>query len=246
MDGTDRFILISPSTFLRSAVTGFFKELIDYGKAATPHVDVPMCIGDATEVHIYESLKEIFNGSPVIRIESEGKKADILIRHTKCDLIIECKSALGGGERGVSIMEPKAMSQIWGRLYSACVQCAASKNELCNSGRTSICIIIVADYLTVEAFPFQRYATKIGLLDELNIYWIECFSWSSIENWLSDYSVDDFLDELIRRKKDVRSMDLSEMVSIDVASRGNGHKFEHLEATKKELALDRRPGGVLK
>lgn len=220
------FLLPSPNHFFRGFANSLFSHLMQYDESASPNIGFAPKFGDAIEMHIYETLKIIFGNSKVTKIEGDKERADFHILLDECDLIIETKTRLGSYQ-SQSLMTPTNIADVWSRLYGACKQCASSIKKYKKPSRPIIAIILVADHITVEAAPFQKFAERAGLFRDLNIDAIEFFSWNSMEHILSETSVTQFAVTLCRRWNNKESMQLQDLMSFEIERDTPAHNYQY-------------------
>jgi hypothetical protein len=104
-----------------------------------------------------------FEKNSVSKLDHDGKMADLLVKLEKITLIIEIKSDIGSVE-SKNISSPEKVANMWGRLYEACEQCANSIKANRAISNKIICIVIVADHITVNVSLFSALLTTVAYL----------------------------------------------------------------------------------
>jgi hypothetical protein len=222
------FLIPAPALFLRSFRIAIFSRLLE------ANGNLSGKLGDVLEAHIKDALEHIFGADKVKKIEDSGKKADFHIALGNCDLIIEVKTNIGSYEAR-SVMSPEHTADVWGRLYGACEQCAASMRVYKQASRPIIGLILMADHMTTETIPFHTLAERSGMFDDLGIECVEFLSWNALESTLSRTSIDKFAAGLLEKWKDKSKMQVGDVMSLDFDRDAPAHKYEYLKEADLQI-----------
>ena len=189
------YLIPSPQIYIRAIRNSIFANLLQNDK------NLSSKIGEAVEDHIFCALKNIFGDNNVSKIPNDPalRSADFFISLSACDLIIECKTAAGAYDT-LSIMSPENIADIWSKFYRACEQCSASITKYQNNHKPIIPIVLIADHITAETMPFQTFAIRSGMFDDMGTRYIEFISWNALQHGLSGSSLEKFAEKLIERK----------------------------------------------
>lgn len=228
-NGIDYFIP-SPGLYIRGTRDAIFSKALNDKSLFSK-------LGNVIEEHILFGLKEIFGEERVSKISTSGnsRSADFYIDLDECVLIVECKSS-AGGFADLSIMSPAHIAKIWTNLYNACEQCAASVKNV-NVGSTAkpiIAIVLVATHVTAEALPFQVFASRSNIFNDLGIEHIEFLSWDALQHGLSKSSIKKFTNKLIERMKK-KDTTIQEVMSFDLERDAPAHNYGHLKEREYEI-----------
>lgn len=229
------FLIPAPALFLRSFRIAIFSRLLEANSSLSGK------LGGVLETHILHVLKHIFGADKVKKIEDNGKKADFHIALGNCDLIIEVKTNIGSYEAR-SVMSPEHTADVWGRLYGACEQCAASMRVYRQPSRPIIGLILMADHMTTETIPFHTLAERSGMFDDLGIECIEFLSWNALESTLSRTSVTKFTAGLLEKWKNKGQMQVGDVMSLDFDRDTPAHHYEYLRETDVQIFGTRMSG----
>jgi RNase H-fold protein (predicted Holliday junction resolvase) len=220
------FLIPSPDILIKGFINFITSEISDNYKLSK--------MGDILESHIFTSLKSFSGiGDRLKKIDHPGKKADFHIELDECHVIIECKSRVGSYKK-LSLMTPKNISEMWGRLYEACKQCSKSANHYrldnYKKRKPIIAIILVGDDLISEGIPFQNFSIESGLLEDLKIDFIDILSWDTLEYCLSKTSVKEYFSWMLDEKILMNKIKKTGFKYDEPA-----HSYEHLRDIEEYL-----------
>ncbi len=220
------YLIPSPGLFIRAIKDSIFSQLCINKKLSAK-------LGEAIEGHILYVLRSIFgeDNVSVIPRSTNSRSADFCIELPKYILIIECKSMIGS-YNSLSVMLPEDIAEIWSRLYNACEQCSISAKEYQNSSKTIILIVLIADHITVEAEPFQYYAAKSSIFEDMGIGYIKFISWHKMLEELSIISIERFLDRLVKNKKHTATIDSA---TQNFEEDTPAHNYEFLKEVSEQI-----------
>lgn len=223
------FFMPSPSIFISGIRDAIFSKLIDDNKSLSSN------LGNVLEENIFIGLKKIFGEEKVSKLSKSksSRSADFYIDLEGCALIIECKSSVGAFA-DLSVLLPNHVANIWTRLYDACVQCGSSIKNLKNKAKPIIAIVLIASHITAEALPFQVYAARTNIFDDLGIEHIEFLSWDVLQYYLSKTSIKKFIARLLERMKD-KNITIQGIMSLDIEKDVPAHNYEHLQEREVEI-----------
>lgn len=222
------YLIPAPQLYMTGVKEAIFSNLYQRIKNLTK-------LGDAIEDHILCALKSIFGDQKVSRIPSSqsSKAADFLVSLPNCDLIIECKTAVGGYS-ALSVMSPSDIADVWSKLYGACEQCAASVKDYSKGKKPIVPVILIANHITAEVMPFQAYAMRSGIFDDLGSGYIEFISWSYLCSALAVISVESFEEQLIKRRGD-KGTTIRDILTFKFADSSPTHRYEFLEESQNQI-----------
>lgn len=220
------YLIPSPILFIRSFRQALFSCLFS-GKEKNI---IGNLLGKAIEDHIFNCLKQLLINKKIEIINDSGKHADIFISLNKIDLVLEIKTNIGQFPN-----TPEELADVWQRLYTACQQCQISITKFKKDSRTIIPIIIIANHMVAESLTFQSFAIKNSLFGNIKIGAIAFLSWNSLEYILSNTTIDDFENELIRAYESSPPYKLIDLLNISFKKRKQELQLDYIKDAKKAI-----------
>lgn len=183
----NHYVIPTPWRVIRGTVNAFYGQILSrFSKK----------FGDAVEKNILTVMQLAFGSENVTKISKTNEKhADILIRHSVCDVIIEVKTSLGPYQEQSTLM-PEGVIKIWERCYEISRQCASSFKKLVRPDHPMVAMSIVSEHFTGETLSYTAFADASGIFRDLEIPGIEFQSWFGILKGLSRNSSEDFMEQL--------------------------------------------------
>lgn len=207
LDNKNQFICPSPEIYMLSTPDLFFRE-ISNNHASFDKINIRSEFGYVIEEYLSKILPELFQKAEIEKIsETDGKRADYLIRGKDITFLLEAKRSLGSVEARM-VCDPNNVSLIWDRLCECYEQFSSTIKELSNSDRRKpiISIIIIGSGNVFSIPSILNYIFhKQNFFEELQIDYLEVMTLEEFEDLFSRVEFSKAADAIIAKWENIRS-----------------------------------------